>query len=217
MKTIHLEDTPRIRDPYEIPKIITLNKNCAVELTRSLEEFLVVVYYRFPTSRWWEVNRWVMEVGERDIAFPENMPSRIAAYVVNKLLGRNEVRIHRDGAGCPQCKVRHGEWAQTSVGLHCTLCGWVSGTVPRGHVRAGDRFWLPDNKVIAHPDTMVRVLAAHNQVTALCSPAPELWASPGELPKHPIRLGEVREAVPNYAYIQVEVVSLPVVFLPIRE
>jgi hypothetical protein len=79
----------------------------------------------------------------------------------------------------------------------------------------GDRFWVQYQRVIAHPDTLVKVLAAHNQVTATCCPSPDLWARPGELPKGPIRLAEVGEAIPDYAYVQVEVVELPERFDPI--
>jgi len=215
MGTIHLADTSQIRD--KVYRTIHVGKRCVVEVSSSLDNaLLLVVHYRFPNSPWWRVNKWVVEVSERGITLPESMPARIAAHVVNKLLGRNEVRVPRTGAGCPQCSVWHGEWVQTSVGLHCTLCGWVAGTVPQGHVKVGDRFWLPTfGRVIAHPDTKVKVLAAHNQVTATCYPSPDLWASPGELPKHPIRLAEVGEAVPDYAYIQVEVVELPERFDPI--
>jgi Zn ribbon nucleic-acid-binding protein len=214
MGTIHLADTSQIRD--KVYRTIHVGKRCVVEVSSNLDDaLLLVVHYRFPNSPWWRVNKWVVEVGERGITFPESMPARIAARVVNKLLGRNEVRVLRTGAGCPQCNVRHGEWVETSVGLQCTLCGWIAGTVPQGHVQVGDRFWVQDQRVIAHPDTMVKVLAAHNQVTALCSPSPELWARLGELPKFPIRLAEVEEAVPDYAYIEVEVVALPEKFDPI--
>jgi hypothetical protein len=214
MGKIHLADTSQIRD--KVYRTISLGKRCVVEVSSGFDDaLLLVVHYRFPSSPWWQVSRWVVEVGERGITFPESMPARIAAHVVNKLLGCNEVRVPRTGAGCPQCGVRHGEWVETSIGLHCTLCGWIAGTQPRGHVQVGDRFWVQERKVIAHPDTLVRVLAAHNQVTATCYPSPDLWASPSELPKHPIRLTEVGEAVPDYAYIRVEVVSLPERFDPI--
>jgi hypothetical protein len=67
-----------------------------------------------------------------------------------------------------------------------------------------------------NPIAMTRgVVAAHNQVTALCAPSGELWARAGELPKGSVPLRKVRSLVPDYEYIQVEVVALPPYFGPI--
>jgi hypothetical protein len=217
-KTIRMSDTLPIRK--QEGRLIQIGRNTAVEVAKghihSLEgETLLILFHRFPRSPWWSVNKWVVEVHHDRVTFPDNLPAPLLARVINHVVGREVVRV-REAAGCPQCRVHHGEWVDAEgVGLHCTLCGWIAGTMPEGHVQVGDRFWLNDTRIVVHPETIVRVVAAHNQVTALCAPSEKLWARAGELPKGSMPLRKVRSLLPDYEYIQVEVVALPPYFGPI--
>jgi hypothetical protein len=219
MKMIHLDTLPIWELAERSPRLICVGRHTTAEITKGfvgdVEDIVfLTIYHRFPRSQWWNVYKWTAEVWPNRVTFPADLPSSLMVRVINKIVGREVVRVSR-AAGCTQCHVHHGEWVETEVGLHCTLCGWIAGTVPEGHVQVGDRFWVGDSRVVVHPDTIVRVLAAHNQVTALCAPSPELWAWNSELPKEPLPLKQVPEAVSGYAYIQVQVVALPERFDPL--
>ena len=207
MKKIFIGDAAEIR---RRSGMVIDRRNMAVEINEDLDgQIFMTVYKRVPGA-WWQVIQFTIDIDvENGIAtIPENMPVALAAAAINAAAGRPLVRARRRGAMCPQCGVAHGEWVETMV-LHCPLCGWVAGTMPANHVQVGDRFWIPImGRVVVHPRAKVRVLQAHNQVTG-CMLSEDLCARPWEIPKRPIELRKVSDALPDYDHILVEVVELP--------
>jgi len=215
MKKIFIGDAAEIR---RRSGMVIDRRNMAVEINEDLDGQIFMTIYKRVPGAWWQVIQFTIDIDvENGIAtIPENMPVALAAAAINAAAGHPLVRARNLGATCPQCGVAHDQWVEAPIGLHCALCGWVAGTRPHGHVEKGARFWIPTmGRVVVHPRTRVRILAAHNQATG-CARDDRLWARPGELPDRPLELRQVARVLPGYEHIHVEVVELPSTWDPPR-
>jgi len=198
---------------------VTLNYQdhpVAVEAYKCLDgSLLLIVFVRWGDWEWrWD--RYSVDLSGGLISIPENLPLRLLSAALAAVAGVEVVQVADLYARCLECGTLHENWFLDGDRLTCYLCGWHSGTTPSNHPKVGDVFTVPNPYLVVHPETVVRVLGAHNQVTAFCGGlSPDLSAREWELPRSTVPYRKLHELLPDYYYKVVQVEKLPAQWEPV--